>query len=179
MEPACSLPQSDQSSPPPIALSEDPPKYYAPIHAWVFQAVSFPQVSPPKPYINLSSPPTPAKCCGVSNLHTVHTAHDAAPQDHSQPQPTHPGGTPLAVGHGLILLMMGIMMPETCWDRKLDNKHRIICILLVLSLHLMFTMHGHKNLNLWSPCWHRTKLCTANKLCQFTLTYISSTLFTP
>ena len=25
-----------------------------------------------------------------SNFHTVHTAHDAAPQDHSQPQPTQP-----------------------------------------------------------------------------------------
>ena len=48
-----------------------------------------------------------------------HTAHDTAPQDHSQPQPTHPGRTPHAVGHGLILLMMGIMMPETCWDRSL------------------------------------------------------------
>ena len=47
---------------------------------------------------------------------------------------------------GLILLMMGIMMPKTCWDRKFDNKHRISCILLVLSLHLVFTMHGHKNL---------------------------------
>ena len=44
----------------------------------------------------------------------MHTAHDAAPQDHSQPQPTHPGRTPHAVGHGLILLMMGIMMPEIC-----------------------------------------------------------------
>jgi len=32
----------------------------------------------------------------------------------SQPQPTHPGRTPHPVGHGLILLMMGIMMPETC-----------------------------------------------------------------
>jgi len=49
-----------------------------------------------------------------SYVHTVHTAHDAAPQDHSQPQPTHPGRTSHVVGHGLILLMMGIMMPETC-----------------------------------------------------------------
>jgi len=40
--------------------------------------------------------------------------HDAAPQDHSEPQPTHPDRTPHAVGHGLILLMMGIIMPETC-----------------------------------------------------------------
>jgi len=51
--------------------------------------------------------------CVNSNFHTVHTAHHAAPQDHSQPQPTHPGRTTHAVGHGLILLMMGIMMSET------------------------------------------------------------------
>jgi len=44
----------------------------------------------------------------------VHTAYDAAPQDHSQPQPTHPGRTPYAAGRGPILLMMGIMIPETC-----------------------------------------------------------------
>ena len=76
----------------------------------------------------------------------VHTAHNAAPQDHSQPQPTHTDRTPHAVRHGLILLMMGIMMPETCRDRKLDNKHCISCIWLVLSLHLMCTMHGYENL---------------------------------
>jgi len=83
-----------------------------------------------------------------SNFHTGHTAQDAATHDHSQPQPTHPGRTPHPVIHGLIPLMMGIMMPETCWDRKFDNKHRISCILLVPSLHLMFTMHGHKILKL-------------------------------
>ena len=52
--------------------------------------------------------------CSNSNFHTVHTAHDTAPQNYGQPQPTHPGRTPHAVVHGLILLMMGIMMPETC-----------------------------------------------------------------
>ena len=36
---------------------EDPSWYNTPIYAWVFQVVSFPQVSPPKPYIRLSSPP--------------------------------------------------------------------------------------------------------------------------
>jgi len=51
--------------------------------------------------------------CSNSNLHTVHTTHDAVPKHHSQLQSTHPGRTPHAVGHGLILLMMGIMMPET------------------------------------------------------------------
>jgi len=32
--------------------------------------------------------------------------------------------------------------------QKFDNKHRISCILLVLCLQLMFTMHGHKNLKI-------------------------------
>ena len=39
--------------------------------------------------------------------------------------------TPYAAVHTLVLLMMGIMMPETCWDKKFDNKHQISCILLV------------------------------------------------
>ena len=78
--------------------------------------------------------------CVNSNFHTVHTACDAAPQDHSQPQPTHLGRTPHSVGHGLILLMLGIIMPKTCCDRKFDNKHQISCILLVLSLHLQFAI---------------------------------------
>jgi len=41
-------------------------------------------------------------------------SHDAAPQDHSQPQPTRPGRNPHVAEHGLIFLMMGITMPETC-----------------------------------------------------------------
>jgi hypothetical protein len=34
-----------------------PPPTYPPIYAWVFQVVTFPQVSPPKPCFRLSSPP--------------------------------------------------------------------------------------------------------------------------
>ena len=49
----------------------------------------------------------------------------------------HTDRTPHAVRHGLILLMMGIIMPKTCWDRKFDNKHRIRSILFLLSLHLV------------------------------------------
>ena len=49
------------------------------------------------------------------------------------------GRTPHAVGHGPILLMMGIIMPKTCSDRMFDQKHQISYILLVLSLHLIVT----------------------------------------
>jgi hypothetical protein len=36
---------------------EDPPSYDPPIYAWVLQVVSFPQASPPKTFIHLSSFP--------------------------------------------------------------------------------------------------------------------------
>ena len=57
----CPYLEPDQSSPcPPVPLPEDPSYYYLPIYAWVFQVVSFVQVSPPKPCIHLSSPATRA-----------------------------------------------------------------------------------------------------------------------
>ena len=56
--------------------------------------------------------------------------------------------TPYAVVHGLVLLMMGIMMPETCWDRSLIINIRLVASCWFLSLHPMFMMHGHKKLRL-------------------------------
>jgi len=53
-------------------------------------------------------------CAGCGWLWLAVVLYNAAPQDHSQPPPTHPDRTPHAVGHGLILLMMGVMMSETC-----------------------------------------------------------------
>ena len=54
----CPYPEPARTRPyPPIPLPEDPSKYYAPNYAWVFRVASFPQVSPPKPSIHLSSPP--------------------------------------------------------------------------------------------------------------------------
>ena len=70
-------------------------------------------------------------CVGCSNikLHTVHTAYDPAPHNHSQHNQYR---TPYAVIHGPVLLMMGIMMPETCWERSL-----IINIGLVASCWIL------------------------------------------
>ena len=56
--------------------------------------------------------------------------------------------TPYAAVHGLVLLMMGIMMPETCWDRSLIINVGLVVSCWFLSLHPMFMMHGHKNLKL-------------------------------
>jgi len=55
----CSYPEPARSSPyPHIPLPENPSYYYPPIYTLVSQVVSFPQVSPPKPCIHLSYPPT-------------------------------------------------------------------------------------------------------------------------
>ena len=57
-EPAtCPNPESDRSSPCPIPLLDKPLQYYPPICAWVFQVVSFPQDSPPKPCMHPFSTP--------------------------------------------------------------------------------------------------------------------------
>ena len=79
-----------------------------------------------------------AVCTVWKLLFDSHSAHSSR-RSSTRPQPTthNQYRTPHAVGHGIILLVMGIMMPETCWDRKSDNKHRISCILLILSLHLI------------------------------------------
>ena len=48
----------------------------------------------------------------------------------------------------LVFLMMGINMPETCWDKCLIINIRLVasCWSLSLSLHPTFMMHGHKSL---------------------------------
>jgi len=51
-----------------------------------------------------------------------------------------------AVFHGLVLLMMGIMMPETCWDRSLIINTWLVASRWFLSLHTTFMMHGQRNL---------------------------------
>ena len=43
--------------------------------------------------------------------------------------------TPYAVIHGLVLLMMGIMMPETCWDRSSIINIGLVASCWFISLH--------------------------------------------
>ena len=56
--------------------------------------------------------------------------------------------TPYAVIHGLVLLMMGMMMPETCSNRSLTINIRLVASCWFLSLHPTFTMHAQKILKL-------------------------------
>ena len=44
-------------STPPIPFLEDPFYYYTPMYTYVFQVISFLQVSPPTPYMHFLSPP--------------------------------------------------------------------------------------------------------------------------
>jgi len=67
-----------------------------------------------------------------SNLHTVHIAYDPAAHNHSQHNQCR---TPYAVIHGFVLLMMGIMMPETCWDTSLKINIRLVASCWFISLH--------------------------------------------
>ena len=80
--------------------------------------------------------------CVVSSVHCVHTVctllttqlhtTTANLSQHNQYR------TPYAVVHGLVLLMMGITMPETCWDRSL-----IIHIWLVASRWFLSSHYVH------------------------------------
>jgi len=54
-----------------------------------------------------------ANCVHCEGYFTVHTACIPAPHNHSHHYQCR---TPYAAVHTLFLLMMGIMMPETCWD---------------------------------------------------------------
>jgi len=67
-----------------------------------------------------------------SNLHTVHTACDPAPHNHSQHNQRR---TPYEVAHSLVLLMMGIMMPKTRRDTSLIINMRLVAFCRFLSLH--------------------------------------------
>jgi len=52
MPATCPYPEPARSSTyPHIPLPEDPSSYYPPIYTRVSQVVSFPQASPPKPYV--------------------------------------------------------------------------------------------------------------------------------
>ena len=82
--------------------------------------------------------------CGAGTVtFTVHTARVPAPHNHSHHNQCR---TPYAAVHTLVLLMMGIMMPETCWDKGLIINVRFVASCWFLSLHPTFTMHGHTSL---------------------------------
>ena len=63
---------------------------------------------------------------------TVHTARIPAPHNHSHHNQCR---TPYAAVHTLVLLMIGIMMPETCRDKSLIINIRLVASRWFLCLH--------------------------------------------
>jgi len=79
----------------------------------------------------------------------VLTPHNAASHNRYQPHPAEPAQHTTCNNTCLVLLEMGIMMPETCWEST-DNKHLTVASCwFSLSLHDLLTMHGHRNLKVW------------------------------
>ena len=93
------------------------------------------------------------------DLHTVHTARGPTPRNHSQHKKCR---TPYAVIHSLVLLKIGIMMPETCFDRSLIINTRLVASCWFLSLHPTFMMHGHKSLKFKTDKENYTTVTTTN-----------------
>jgi hypothetical protein len=73
-------------------------------------------------------------CVSRTVTFTMHTARVPAPHNHSH---HYLCITPYAAVHTLVFLMMGIMMPETCWDRNLIINIRLVASCWFLSLHPM------------------------------------------
>ena len=68
----------------------------------------------------------------TDNFHTVHTACVPTPHNHSQHNQCR---TLYAVVHSLVLLKMGIMMPETCRDTSLIIYIGLVASCWFISLH--------------------------------------------
>ena len=77
-----------------------------------------------------------------SNFHSAHSSRPSS----TQPQSSLPVQNTICAVHILVLLMMGVMMPETCWDKSLIIDIRLVASCWFLALHPTFMMHGHKSL---------------------------------
>jgi len=74
---------------------------------------------------------------------TVLTPYKAAPHNHYQPHPAETAQHNICSNIRLVLLKMGIMMPETCWE-IVKNKH-----LTVASCWFSLSLH-----ELWRIWWN-------------------------
>ena len=74
-------------------------------------------------------------CIGSVVCGCVELGRVPAPHNHSHHNQCR---TPYAAVHTLVLLMMGIMLPETCWDKSLLINIRLVASCWFLSLHHIF-----------------------------------------
>ena len=75
------------------------------------------------------------------------------------------------------IMMMGIMVAETCWaNSKFCNKKPICCIQLAFNFHVLTTMHGQTNIKftlclfLWLLC--KCAVATCLKVLLYVYIYI-------
>jgi len=96
----------------------------------------------------------------VTVTFTVLAPHNAAPHNRYQPHPAEPAQHTACSNTVFVLLKMGIMMAETCWD-SVDNKYMIVASCwFSLSLHNLLTMHGHRNLKQSMLYWEIIAVCS-------------------
>jgi hypothetical protein len=83
-----------------------------------------------------------------NNFHTVHTTGSQALPDHSR---QYQRCTSYAAVHYIVLLTMGILMAETCWDK--GRWMNFLCVASSWTSTVpSFTMHCHMNVTVlkWS-----------------------------
>ena len=75
---------------------------------------------------------------------TVLTPYKAAPHNRYQPHPAEPAQHNTCSNIRLVLLKMGIMMPETCWE-IVKNKHLTVASCwFSLSLHSAYFLRAEE-----------------------------------
>ena len=98
----CPYPEPARSSPYPyIPFPEDPAQYPS-IYALVSQVVSFPQVSPPKPCIHLSSPPYVLHAPSISFLRNIITLQNQRALQHTPCSVTNVSNPPANTLHAVL-----------------------------------------------------------------------------
>jgi len=83
-------------------------------------------------------------CTGCAICGCVELGRKLCAHNHSQQNQCR---TSCAVESNLVLLQMGIMMPETCWDRSLIIKIRLVVSCWFLSPHSVTYWHKITFLN--------------------------------
>ena len=76
----------------------------------------------------------------LCRMRAVLASYNAAPHNRYQPHPAEPAQYTICSNTVFVLLKIGIMMPETCWDR-VNNEHLIVASFwssLFHKIHLLF-----------------------------------------
>jgi hypothetical protein len=102
--------------------------------------------------------------------HLIHIQSHTSPNETSQFCISFRCWTSYAVVRYIVLLMMGILTLETCWDK--EHWINFICVASswFFALH-KFTMHGHMNIKFYDARSHEHQIlrCTVTWTSNFTM----------